>query len=215
MPPDAETSRLMGHGSNDLSSELIRELQDTQYKDAKALSGDEIAIEGIVYTLNNFNHPGGDQIQLFGGNDVTVQYKMIHPHHTTNALKKLTIVGKLMNTEYEYQFDTPFERDLKQAVFKIVKRGKEFGTTGFLSRATIYVTLYFVCLYFWITQKTNMTIAALFGIAHALIGLNVQHDANHGAASRNSVINDILGFGVDIIGGSKWLWMQQHWTHHA
>jgi fatty acid desaturase (delta-4 desaturase) len=49
----------------------------------------------------------------------------------------------------------------------------------------------------------------------ALIGLNVQHDANHGAASRTVWINDVLGLGADLIGGSKWLWMQKHWTHHA
>jgi fatty acid desaturase (delta-4 desaturase) len=24
-----------------------------------------------------------------------------------------------------------------------------------------------------------------------------------------------LGFGADFIGGSKWLWMEQHWTHHS
>jgi len=43
----------------------------------------------------------------------------------------------------------------------------------------------------------------------------VQHDANHGACSRKQWINDLFGFGADWIGGSKWLWMEQHWTHHA
>lgn len=28
-------------------------------------------------------------------------------------------------------------------------------------------------------------------------------------------MNDLLGFGADMIGGCKWNWMQQHWTHHA
>jgi acyl-lipid (7-3)-desaturase (Delta-4 desaturase) len=48
-----------------------------------------------------------------------------------------------------------------------------------------------------------------------LIGLNVQHDANHGAASKKPWVNDLLGLGADFIGGSKWLWMEQHWTHHS
>lgn len=26
---------------------------------------------------------------------------------------------------------------------------------------------------------------------------------------------DVLGFGADMIGGCKYLWLQQHWTHHA
>jgi fatty acid desaturase (delta-4 desaturase) len=51
--------------------------------------------------------------------------------------------------------------------------------------------------------------------AQAFIGLNVQHDANHGAASKTPWLNDILGFGADLIGGSKWTWLQQHWTHHS
>lgn len=118
-------------------------------------------------------------------------------------------------THGSYKFDTPFERELKQEVFKIVKRGKDFGTPGYFFRAACYITLYFTCLYFWITQPSTFLLAGIFGLAKALIGLNVQHDANHGAASRNPAVNDALGFGVDLIGGSKWLWMQQHWTHHA
>jgi fatty-acid desaturase len=27
--------------------------------------------------------------------------------------------------------------------------------------------------------------------------------------------SELLGFGADLIGGSKYLWLQQHWTHHA
>jgi fatty acid desaturase (delta-4 desaturase) len=58
-------------------------------------------------------------------------------------------------------------------------------------------------------------IAVFFGVAQAWIGLNVQHDANHGAASKKPYINDLLGFGADLIGGCKWSWLAQHWTHHA
>jgi acyl-lipid (7-3)-desaturase (Delta-4 desaturase) len=28
-------------------------------------------------------------------------------------------------------------------------------------------------------------------------------------------VAELLGFGADLIGGSKYLWLQQHWTHHA
>jgi fatty acid desaturase (delta-4 desaturase) len=47
----------------------------------------------------------------------------------------------------------------------------------------------------------------------ALIGMNVQHDANHGACSgKHPWINDLFGLGADLIGGNKWLWQEQHWT---
>ena len=40
-------------------------------------------------------HPGGDSVLLFGGNDVTVQYKMIHPYHTSKHLEKMAVMGKI------------------------------------------------------------------------------------------------------------------------
>ncbi len=114
-----------------------------------------------------------------------------------------------------YVFDTDFEREIKREVFKIVNRGKEFGTNGYLARAVFYIALYCTLDYFWTTQPTSFKMAIAFGVSQALIGLNVQHDANHGAASRNHWINDLLGFGADAIGGCKYNWVVQHWTHHA
>ena len=52
-------------------------------------------------------------------------------------------------------------------------------------------------------------LAVAFGVSQALIGLNVQHDANHGAIDRSGRWNDFLGFGADMIGGSKYNWLQQ------
>jgi len=63
--------------------------------------------------------------------------------------------------------------------------------------------------------ESGVAIAIAFGVAQAFIGLNVQHDANHGAASKRPWVNDLLGFGTDVIGSCKWNWMAQHWTHHA
>jgi acyl-lipid (7-3)-desaturase (Delta-4 desaturase) len=115
-----------------------------------------------------------------------------------------------------YKFDTPFEREIKKEVFKIVRRGTEFATPGFLFRAALYIALYCVLQYVWITQGSSWQLAIVYGVAQALIGMNVQHDANHGAISQKyPIINDILGLGADFIGGSKWLWIEQHWTHHA
>lgn len=62
------------------------------------------------------------------------------------------------------------------------------------------------------TGPTSYTLAIVYGVSMALIGMNVQHDANHGAASRKVWVNNILGLGADFIGGSKWLWMEKHWT---
>ena len=53
----------------------------------------EISIDGVVYDISSFPHPGGNVVKFFGGNDVTVQYKMIHPYHTEKHLEKMKAVG--------------------------------------------------------------------------------------------------------------------------
>jgi len=192
-----------------------REDVGVQSRNVKNLKSTEVVIDGIIYDLSGFQHPGGDSVMIFGGNDVTVQYKMIHPYHTAKHLEKLKAVGKVTDGRNDYVFDTPFEREMKREVFKIVRRGKEFGTWGYFFRAFLYIGIMATLQYLWVTVGPSWTLALFLGISQASIGLNVQHDANHGAASRKSWVNDLLGFGADFIGGSKWLWMQQHWTHHA
>ena len=59
----------------------------------KTLGETEIVIDGAIYDIKDFKHPGGDSVLLFGGNDVTVQYKMIHPYHTKKHLEKMKRVG--------------------------------------------------------------------------------------------------------------------------
>jgi len=78
------------------------------------------------------------------------------------------------------------------------------------------VALYAYLQYLWLSQGSSWMLALVYGLAQAAIGMNVQHDGNHGAVSgKYPILNDILGLGADFIGGSKWLWMEQHWTHHA
>ena len=45
-------------------------------------------------------------------------------------------------------------------------------------------------------------------------GLNIQHDANHGAISRNPWVNRLLGLTENWIGGSQVNWIHQHVVQH-
>jgi linoleoyl-CoA desaturase len=48
------------------------------------------------------------------------------------------------------------------------------------------------------------------------IATGVMHDANHGAFSRSKRINRLMGYSLDLLGGSSWLWRLKHNTlHHA
>jgi fatty acid desaturase (delta-4 desaturase) len=220
MAPNADISKLRNRfNKNDIDdADNNNDAATVSTTPLKSIKGTEVVIDDTIYDLTSFEHPGGDSIFIFGGNDVTIQYKMIHPYHTAFHLNKMKVVGKVdaKDRESDYLWDTPFEKEIKREVFKIVNRGREFGTPGYLTRAAFYVGLMITMNYFWTTSiKTTLPLAIAFGITQALIGLNVQHDANHGAASKNPFINDMLGFGADFIGGCKYNWMQQHWTHHA
>ena len=219
MAPDADKlrQRTTTSGTSGLkldSDPATQPTTDERISTLKSLGPTEVVIDGVIYDLEGFDHPGGESIMIFGGNDVTVQYKMIHPYHTTKHLEKMKSVGTVPDYTSEYKFDTEFEREIKREVFKIVRRGKEFGTWGWHLRAVFYVSLFFGLQYIWAFSQveTTFALAVVYGISQAFIGLNVQHDANHGAASKRPWVNNLYGLGADFIGGSKWLWMEQHWT---
>lgn len=110
MPPNSQIDGAGASSKDDLLVETEKDLHE-----------DHISIDGVVYSLKGWDHPGGEQIKLFGGNDVTVQYKMIHPFHAASLVKKMPRVGRLKVNPVEYTFGSEFEKDLKEAVGKIVK----------------------------------------------------------------------------------------------
>ena len=62
-------------------------------------------------------------------------------HASDKHLEKMRRVGVVPDYTSEYKFDTPFEREIKKEVFKIVRRGREFGTWGWHIRAVFYCAL--------------------------------------------------------------------------
>jgi fatty acid desaturase (delta-4 desaturase) len=49
---------------------------------------------------------------------------------------------------------------------------------------------------------------------HMPIGLSIQHDASHGALSKNPNVNAFFAYGIDAIGSSRWIWLQSHIMRH-
>jgi len=215
MAPDADRLRQRRTKELDDVADSNATEERLRISTLKGIGETEIVIDGAIYDIKAFNHPGGESILLFGGNDVTETYKMIHPYHTSKHLEKMKRVGTVPDWSSEYTWGSAFEQEIKKEVFQIVRRGREFGTPGYFARAFFYIGLFFTLQYYWVTSVTTYSLAVIYGISQAFIGLNVQHDANHGAASKKPWVNDLLGLGADFIGGSKWLWMEQHWTHHS
>jgi fatty acid desaturase (delta-4 desaturase) len=91
MAPDAD--KLRQRKANVISVAFTNEAEQERIATVKSLGGTEVVIEGVIYDIAAFDHPGGESIMIFGGNDVTVQYKMIHPYHTSKHLEKMKRVG--------------------------------------------------------------------------------------------------------------------------
>lgn len=103
MPPNASSNILRNRliNSSDAASDEYDAATQPPLRSIKRLSGTELAIDGIIYDIADFVHPGGEVIKFFGGNDVTIQYKMIHPYHTSKHLEKMKAVGKVVDYEPE------------------------------------------------------------------------------------------------------------------
>jgi len=101
MAPDADKLRQRKKAVSSVDKETKASNQVIRTFNLKST---EVCIDGVVYDISTFEHPGGDSIQLFGGNDVTVQYKMIHPYHTHKHLQRMKCVGKVIDYTTEYVF---------------------------------------------------------------------------------------------------------------
>ncbi|MDH5609126.1 MAG: acyl-CoA desaturase [Cyclobacteriaceae bacterium] len=67
-----------------------------------------------------------------------------------------------------------------------------------------------------VIQQVSLLFLMYFvqGVGMAGIGLSIMHDANHGAYSRSPIVNKILGYSVNIVGGNSTNWKIQHNVLH-
>lgn len=93
MAPDAD--KLRQRNAQPVTTANDDNATELKIGTVKGLAGTEIVIDGVIYDIADFDHPGGESILIFGGNDVTVAYKMIHPYHTSKHLEKMKQVGKV------------------------------------------------------------------------------------------------------------------------
>lgn len=96
-----------------------------------------------------------------------------------------------------------------------------YGDTEMIIKTVIMFLLYFVPYFLVVTSVVTATLPLLLfivvmGLGLAGIGLSVMHDANHGAYSRKSWVNTVVGFSLNLIGSNAFNWKVQHNVlHHA
>jgi len=185
------------------------------------IADNHVRLEGIVYDLREFSkvHPGGsNSLAIFGGKDATVHYHMLHPHHRvrTHILDKYkaaeAVATATATTTHRYTFHRLNE--LKAIVAKAIPY--PYATNEWWIKAIAIMIAEIYVEYHNYIYGFTIAKSILLGFLMAMIGLCIQHDANHGAVSRSEIINRLWGYTQDWIGGSSLLWKHHHvLLHHA
>jgi len=187
------------------------------------IDDNHVILEGVVYNLKEFAkvHPGGSNIlNIFGGKDATIHYYMLHPHNNirTNILGKYRIdTGSHSSpgsSNSMYSSNSSIFNELKASIKRAVPYPyaniEWWIKAAFIMSAEVYLEYHNYMYGFSILKSITL------GVLMAMIGLCIQHDANHGAVSRKGIINRAWGYTQDWIGGSSLLWKHHHvLLHHA
>ncbi len=64
------------------------------------------------------------------------------------------------------------------------------------------------------TWLQGMLLSVSLALAIAGVGFSIQHDANHGGYSRSAAVNRVMGFTLDVLGGSSYIWRWKHNIFH-
>lgn len=96
----------------------------------------------------------------------------------------------------------------------------KFSTPGMVIKTIVLMSAYFipfVCLIsMQLSTSVQVILWSVMGLALAGVGMSVMHDANHGAYSPNSKTNTIVGWSLNLLGGSVFNWKMQHnLLHHT
>ncbi|TAE47486.1 MAG: acyl-CoA desaturase [Cytophagales bacterium] len=79
---------------------------------------------------------------------------------------------------------------------------------------TLYLVPYILILTNMFSTWAVIGLLSIIGFAKAGIGMAIMHDANHGAYSSKSWINNLFGGTMYLIGGSPTMWKIQHNVLH-
>jgi linoleoyl-CoA desaturase len=116
-----------------------------------------------------------------------------------------------------------FSKELTQRVNNYFKANdkKKFGNWKIYLKAPILFTVFFLpylLMLFGVIQNVWIMwmMTVVMGVGMAGIGFTVMHDANHGAFSRYKIINTVLSYSMEILGGNGINWRIQHNVlHHS
>ncbi len=79
-----------------------------------------------------------------------------------------------------------------------------------------YLVPYILMLSGVISGWWTLLAYVVMGLGTAGVGLCIMHDANHGTFSKHKIVNRLMGYTLNMIGGSSFTWKVQHnILHHS
>lgn len=116
-----------------------------------------------------------------------------------------------------------FSRELTRRVEEYLKTNdiQKAGRWRILLKVPVLFAIYFVPYILVLTGVFEgfwalMLTGALMGLGMAVIGLAIMHDAVHGAFAKQGWVNKLMGYTMEMLGGSSLTWKIQHNVlHHS
>ena len=109
----------------------------------------------------------------------------------------------LIRARVQRYLDAQDERAIRRRM--LLKTGVIFG----------WALLSYLAFLFWATEAWQIGLTGIsMGLASAGIGMGVMHDANHGAYPVGPRLRRAIGFSLDLLGGSSYIWRFQHNVNH-
>lgn len=156
-----------------------------------------IFIDGKKYSTKDWRkwHPGGVMIEVpDDGMDCTALFNSYHP------------VGMMKTKE-------TFYTDLKREIQDLFGK-KSMRDSRMMHAKAAYILGMSVFSWVLCWMYNMLWWAPIMGFFKAMVGVNIQHDANHGAYCSNPRINEVMGYTLDIFGASSYIWKQTHVKGH-
>ncbi len=197
-----------------------------------------VIVHDRVYDVTTFvpKHPGGNMIRVNAGGECTALFESYHPLKARAVLEKFYI-GDVVEEETttksermkapkyrEIGEEDEFHFECKRAAEKYFKENKldprEHPEMWAKSFAILSGIVLFHYLSFFSANVAFFPLACVFAVLHGVckaeVGVSIQHDANHGAYSKNRKVLHAMQLTLDIVGASSFMWKQQHVVgHHA
>ncbi|MFN8154995.1 MAG: acyl-CoA desaturase [Bacteroidia bacterium] len=128
------------------------------------------------------------------------------------------------NIKGSIKFNSSDHRDFFKVLRKRVDQHfidhqiSKYANGKMIFKTIVILALYFIPYILLLTLSMHpgmmMLCWSLMGFGLAGIGMSIMHDANHGAYSANSYVNNLLGYSLNLIGGSVFNWKNQHNIMH-